>query len=100
MNMGIIHLIFIYRVVATSLLPISENTLIYGSEDAGTSQINKEYLNWIGISIHAEIPEFNDKMKQIAFILNLKPHFIKNHSHVKLYLAAVSKIYLFGGKKN
>jgi hypothetical protein len=50
-----------YRVVAMSLLPISKETIIYGSSDAGQT-------------VHASDPGFNQRMAQAAHVLNLKGH--------------------------
>lgn len=50
-----------YRVVAMSLLPISKETIIYGSSDAGKT-------------VHASDPSFNERMAQAAHVLNLKGH--------------------------
>lgn len=52
-----------YRVVAEALLPISKETIIYGSSDAGNT-------------VHNSDPIFNDKMAQIAALLNLKGHLV------------------------
>lgn len=38
--------------------------------------------------MHADDLEFNDKMRRVAGILNLKSHYIKHHTHLKLHLAA------------
>lgn len=50
-----------YRVVAMSLLPISKETIVYGSADAGKT-------------VHASDPVFNERMAQAAHMLNLKGH--------------------------
>ncbi len=50
-----------FRLIATSVLPISEETIVYGSCDAG-------------LNVHAKLPRMNDTMHQIARILNLKGH--------------------------
>lgn len=53
-----------YRLIAMTILPISKETLIYGSADAG---------NTIKANI---LPEFDMKMAEMGKILNLKPHMI------------------------
>eukprot|EP01091_Cochliopodium_minus_P016198 TRINITY_DN5993_c0_g1_i1.p1 TRINITY_DN5993_c0_g1~~TRINITY_DN5993_c0_g1_i1.p1 ORF type:complete len:1174 (+),score=399.27 TRINITY_DN5993_c0_g1_i1:76-3597(+) len=50
-----------FRLIAVSLLPLSKNSLIYGSNDAGET-------------IHREIPELNRNIDAAAKKLNLKPH--------------------------
>eukprot|EP01103_Thecamoeba_quadrilineata_P012142 TRINITY_DN3060_c0_g1_i2.p1 TRINITY_DN3060_c0_g1~~TRINITY_DN3060_c0_g1_i2.p1 ORF type:complete len:601 (+),score=88.67 TRINITY_DN3060_c0_g1_i2:86-1888(+) len=51
-----------FRLTAMSILPIGKDTLIYGSNDNGTT-------------IHADDPVLNSKMRKIAKQLNIKPHF-------------------------
>eukprot|EP00029_Vermamoeba_vermiformis_P008493 TRINITY_DN3992_c0_g1_i1.p1 TRINITY_DN3992_c0_g1~~TRINITY_DN3992_c0_g1_i1.p1 ORF type:complete len:924 (-),score=198.60 TRINITY_DN3992_c0_g1_i1:32-2803(-) len=50
-----------FRLIAMSILPVGEETIIYGSCDAGRN-------------IHANDDEFNELMKVAAKKLNLKPH--------------------------
>eukprot|EP01126_Amoeba_proteus_P028128 TRINITY_DN27796_c0_g1_i1.p1 TRINITY_DN27796_c0_g1~~TRINITY_DN27796_c0_g1_i1.p1 ORF type:complete len:158 (+),score=23.81 TRINITY_DN27796_c0_g1_i1:65-475(+) len=50
-----------YRVVALSILPIDQTTLVYGSSDAG-------------ITVHRKDPQMNHMMMQAGKILNLAPH--------------------------
>ena len=50
-----------YRLSCLSLLPVNANTLRYGSSDAGRT-------------VFAADVELNEKIKQGAKILNLKPH--------------------------
>lgn len=52
-----------YRVVALSLLPISNSSIIYGSPDAGAT-------------VYALDDDFNDRMEQATAKLNLKPHIV------------------------
>jgi hypothetical protein len=52
-----------YRVVAEALLPITKESIIYGSSDAGQTVHNDDIV-------------FNDKMAQIAALLNLKGHMV------------------------
>ena len=50
-----------YRVIACSLLPLSESSLKYGSDDGGRT-------------IHTDEPALNEHMKTAAEHLNLKGH--------------------------
>ncbi|KAL6049131.1 Histidine kinase A, variant 2 [Balamuthia mandrillaris] len=50
-----------FRLIATSALPISEDTIVYGSCDGGQT-------------VHSDMFEMNTKMEKIAKILNLKGH--------------------------
>jgi len=50
-----------YRLVAMSVLPVNKQTIKYGSNDSG-------------VTIHADIPEINQKMEFVAKQLNLKGH--------------------------
>ena len=50
-----------YRLLATSSLPISHETLVYGSGDGGQT-------------VHADLSEMNHLIKQCAAVLNLKGH--------------------------
>jgi hypothetical protein len=64
-----------FRLIAVSLLPInkvhtrtrdrtdSQNSLIYGSADAGKT-------------VFTSVPEFNEKMEKLGVILNLKSHLV------------------------
>lgn len=52
-----------FRVLAISILPINDDSIIYGSSDAGRT-------------VHSRSPEFNEKIDTAARILNLKPHFV------------------------
>jgi len=51
-----------YRLIATSALPISEETIVYGSCDGGNS-------------VHKKSEEMNNLMEKIAKVLNLKGHY-------------------------
>eukprot|EP01103_Thecamoeba_quadrilineata_P017072 TRINITY_DN5918_c0_g1_i1.p1 TRINITY_DN5918_c0_g1~~TRINITY_DN5918_c0_g1_i1.p1 ORF type:complete len:585 (+),score=95.88 TRINITY_DN5918_c0_g1_i1:3-1757(+) len=51
-----------FRLTAMSILPIGKDTLVYGSNDNGTT-------------IQAKDPALNAKMRKVANILNIKPHF-------------------------
>jgi hypothetical protein len=50
-----------FRLVAMSILPVSESTIIYGTSDGG-------------ISVHKKHPKFNKMMKNAGLQLNMKPH--------------------------
>eukprot|EP01113_Clastostelium_recurvatum_P045048 TRINITY_DN7684_c0_g1_i8.p1 TRINITY_DN7684_c0_g1~~TRINITY_DN7684_c0_g1_i8.p1 ORF type:complete len:1138 (-),score=347.00 TRINITY_DN7684_c0_g1_i8:32-3445(-) len=50
-----------FRLIATSSLPIGEDTLVYGSMDGGVTVLNSD-------------PALDTKMKEAAQILNLKGH--------------------------
>jgi hypothetical protein len=50
-----------FRVIAISILPIQNGSIIYGSSNAGRN-------------VHRDEPEVNDKMDKAAAILNLKKH--------------------------
>lgn len=52
-----------FRVLAISILPINDDSIIYGSSDAGRT-------------VHSRSTEFNEKIDAAAKILNLKPHFV------------------------
>ncbi|EFA85283.1 Histidine kinase A [Heterostelium album PN500] len=52
-----------YRLVAMSLLPITGETIVYGSSDGG-------------ITVHSDNELFNQKMKKSASILNIKGHVV------------------------
>lgn len=52
-----------FRVLAISILPINDDSIIYGSSDAGRT-------------VHSRSPDFNEKIDTAARILNLKPHFV------------------------
>lgn len=52
-----------FRVLAISILPINDETIIYGSSDAGRT-------------VHSSSQEFNEKIDTAARILNLKPHYV------------------------
>jgi hypothetical protein len=54
-----------FRLIASSILPINHETIIYGSCDAGKN-------------IHAKDSEFNKKMRKISQLLNLKLHKVGN----------------------
>jgi len=51
--------------VALSLLPISKNTIVYGSHDGGST-------------VHADHKVFNNKFDTIFKRLNLRPHYVNN----------------------
>ena len=48
---------------AISLLPISKETIVYGSHDAGKT-------------VHADYTSFNDRFDRIFKRLNLQPHLV------------------------
>jgi alpha-mannosidase len=48
-----------YRLLATSRLPISQQTLVYGSGDGGHT-------------VHSDMAEMNGIIKQCAAVLNIK----------------------------
>ncbi|GAM20836.1 hypothetical protein SAMD00019534_040110 [Acytostelium subglobosum LB1] len=52
-----------FRLVAMSLLPISGETIVYGSSDGG-------------ITVHSDNTSFNEKMEKSAQILNIKGHIV------------------------
>lgn len=47
-----------FRLMASSVLPINETTLVYGSRDAG-------------LTIHADLPAFNHSIESVLSTLNL-----------------------------
>jgi len=47
--------------VAMSIVPIKPGSLKYGSDDGGKT-------------IHADVPELNQKMEEVAKALNIKKH--------------------------
>lgn len=53
-----------WRVIASSILPIDNTTLIYGSEDGGRT-------------FHDDSNEMREKMIQAAKIINIKGHFLE-----------------------
>lgn len=53
-----------FRLTALSTLPISKETLRYGSHDSG-------------VTVHTDLPELNEKMKSFAKKLNLKRNLLK-----------------------
>lgn len=52
-----------HRLVATALLPVGKNTLVYGSADAGRT-------------VHSDDPVAADAMQQAGSLLGLKPHVV------------------------
>lgn len=58
---------FGHRVLATSVLPISGDTLVYGSADGGET-------------VHTDMAEVNVWMAQASDYLNIKPHAIVEQS--------------------
>lgn len=50
-----------FRIIAESVVPINKSTICYGSDDCGKT-------------VHADNPEFNQVMKQVAAKINLKGH--------------------------
>jgi hypothetical protein len=57
-----------YRITAMTLLPISgSETLIYGSDDAGTE-----------CNVRNDIPEWSQLIRDASVGLNLKPHYVIN----------------------
>ena len=50
-----------FRLIAVSLLPLSSNSLVYGSADAGRT-------------VHTRNPYLNTKLAAAAVMLNIKPH--------------------------
>lgn len=62
-----------WRVIASSILPIDNATLIYGSEDGGRT-------------FHDDSNEIREKMIQAAKIINIKGHLLETGStDVTLY---------------
>ncbi|KYR00520.1 Histidine kinase A [Tieghemostelium lacteum] len=61
-----------YRLVAMSLLPITNDTIVYGSSDGGTT-------------VHSDSEIFNQRMKEAARILNLKGHMVGRDQQKLLY---------------
>jgi hypothetical protein len=64
-----------YRLIAEPLLPVGEDTIVYGSADGGRA-------------IHARSRKMNEMMKLAARILNLRGHTIwswSRTSQTKLY---------------
>lgn len=60
-----------FRLIALSILPISKRTLVYGSSDGGRT-------------VHADIAQLNQKMKEVARNLNIKGHRV-GHREVMLH---------------
>jgi hypothetical protein len=56
-----------WRILAESLLPLGRDTIIYGTCDGGST-------------IHASVPEMNDKMELAAKIMNLQGEYVYNYS--------------------
>ena len=50
---------------AISLLPISKETIVYGSHDAGKT-------------VHADYTPFNERFNRIFKRLNLQPHLVRD----------------------
>lgn len=50
-----------FRLIAVSVLPISKQTIVYGSNDAG-------------LTVHKKDPVLNELMKEIGTKLHLKEH--------------------------
>mmetsp|Transcript_25498 Transcript_25498/g.64001 ORF Transcript_25498/g.64001 Transcript_25498/m.64001 type:complete len:997 (+) Transcript_25498:196-3186(+) len=61
-----------FRVVAVSVLPLDNTTLIYGSNDAGRT-------------VHADVPEFNELMKTVGNALFLEEHHVGKHRHATVF---------------
>eukprot|EP01103_Thecamoeba_quadrilineata_P005102 TRINITY_DN14950_c0_g1_i1.p1 TRINITY_DN14950_c0_g1~~TRINITY_DN14950_c0_g1_i1.p1 ORF type:complete len:1069 (+),score=222.14 TRINITY_DN14950_c0_g1_i1:25-3231(+) len=63
LNFGLMSLIDFrgFRLIATSKLPISQDTIVYGSCVGGNE-------------VHADLPEMNEIMERCGRILNLKGH--------------------------
>lgn len=75
-----------FRLIALSILPVTPDTIIYGSCDAGRN-------------IHATNEVFNEKMEHAAKILNLKPHKVRLvHSTQAPHPVDSSSTALVGGK--
>ncbi len=55
-----------YRLIANSILPVSDSTIHYGSPNGG-------------VKVHCQDQEFLDKMKVAADILNIKQHIVGLH---------------------
>lgn len=56
-----------YRITAMTLLPIDKNSLVYGSQDAGSECIVKD-----------EIPEWSALVREASMGMGLKPHWVRN----------------------
>lgn len=67
-----------FRLIAMSILPVGEETIIYGSWYVGVKLTTSHIINIqrsdAGRNIHANDEEFNELMKVAAKKLNLKPH--------------------------
>tara|TARA_R110002050_G_scaffold263250_1_gene403711 strand:- start:1097 stop:2467 length:1371 start_codon:yes stop_codon:yes gene_type:complete len=73
-----------FRVIAMSVLPIDQSTLVYGSDDGGMSVRNLD-------------PEVNEVMKDAGRLLNLRPHYVGSWSQRK-WLSSAGDIEGHRGK--
>ena len=60
-----------FRLIATSVVPIGKDTLVYGSADAAKT-------------IHNDVPEFEEKMAHAAQALNIKHHAVGSGAQMKM----------------
>jgi len=65
-----------HAVITTALIPISGDSLVYGSQDAART-------------VHIKSPQMNLLVDRVAAQLNLKPHAIRNHPATKLMATGV-----------
>ena len=68
-----------YRLIALSVLPISNETIVYGSADAGKT-------------IHNSSPEFSKIMQKAAVRLNLKTHIVGKDPSEQVLLSSAGDI--------
>ncbi|KAL6078670.1 Histidine kinase A, variant 2 [Balamuthia mandrillaris] len=52
-----------FRLIASTVLPLSQNTIVYGSADGKRT-------------VHADVPQVNDIMKEAAEEINIKGHWV------------------------
>jgi predicted signal transduction protein with EAL and GGDEF domain len=67
-----------FRLIALSILPVTPETIIYGSCDAGRN-------------IHATNDDFNEEMQRAAKTLNLKAHKVRLGHNDNLHALAAPK---------
>jgi hypothetical protein len=84
-----------WRLLATSLLPVSHSTLCYGSNDSGHSVLNS----------NADVSE---RMRSVAKKLNLKGHYcgLKKQEHlygpcdIEGHIGTDKRFYVLGTSKS
>jgi hypothetical protein len=74
-----------YRLIACSILPIDRSTLVYGSSDAGKT-------------VHDGSAEVRSKLREVAEVLNLKPHQIVDGSGTETTLYGPADLECHLGK--